>query len=80
MPVRSKKRVVCVTAQPLPGPPIRSAWSQIAPSRKTSLKIASPVISRRGRMVTPGWSRGNANHEMPACFGTSGSVRASSIP
>ena len=24
-----------------------------------------PVISRSGRMVTPGWSSGNANHEMP---------------
>ena len=31
-------------------------------------------------MVTPGWSRLNANHEMPACLGTSKSVRARSIP
>ena len=40
----------------------------------------SPVISRSGRIVTPGWSSGKANHEIPACLGTSKSVRASSIP
>ncbi len=80
IPVRSKCSVVWVTAQPLPAPPMTLSASQSAPSRKISLKTASPVISRNGRMVTPGWSSGNASHEMPACLGTARSVRASSIP
>ena len=80
IPVRSKCSVVWVTAQPLPAPPMRSRSSHTASSRNTSLNTASPVISRSGRIVTPGWSRRKANHEMPLCFGTSRSVRARSIP
>ena len=52
----------------------------MASSKKTSLNSARPVISRSGRIVTPGWSSGNANHEMPACLGASKSVRAMSMP
>jgi hypothetical protein len=80
MPVRSKCSVVWVTAQPLPSPPMRSAPSTTASLRKISLKTASPVISRSGLMVTPGWSNGKANQEMPRCLGTSKLVRASSMP
>ena len=80
MPVRSKYSVVWVTAQPLPSPPTRSAASHTASSRNTSLNTACPVISRSGRMVTPGWSSRKANHEMPLCLGTSKFVRASSMP
>ena len=80
MPLRSKNSVVLATAQPLLSPPIRSASSTTASSKNTSLNSARPVISRSGRMVTPGWSSLNANHEMPACLGTSKSVRARSMP
>ena len=80
MPLRSKNSVVLATAQPLLSPPMRSASSTTASSKNTSLNSARPVISRSGRMVTPGWSSLNANHEMPACFGTSKSVRARSMP
>ena len=80
MPVRSKNNVVCVTVQPLPSPPMRAASSTTASSRKISLKTASPVISRSGRIVTPGWSSGKANHEIPLCLGTSKFVRARSMP
>ena len=72
--------VVCVTAHPLFSPPTRFASSTIASSKNTSLKMAWPVISRRGRIVTPGWSSGNANQEIPACLATSKLVRARSIP
>ena len=51
-----------------------------APSMKTSLNIARPVISRSGRISTPGWSISNPKYEMPVCFGDSGSVRAISMP
>ena len=80
MPVRSNMRVVWVTLHPLLTPPMRAASSTTASSMKTSLKRAWPVISTRGRMVTPGWSKGKANHEIPACLATEESVRASSIP
>jgi hypothetical protein len=80
IPTRSNMRVVLATAQPLFSPPIRSASATTASSKNTSLKSAWPVISTSGRMVTPGWSSRNANHEIPACLGTSTSVRASNIP
>ena len=80
MPARSNMRVVCVTAHPLFTPPMRSASATTASSKNTSLNSACPVVSTSGRMVTPGWSSGKANHEMPACFGTSESVRAMSMP
>ncbi len=80
IPARSNMSVVWVTAQPLFSPPMRSASATTASSRNTSLNSACPVISTKGRMVTPGWSRRKANQEIPACFGTSKSVRASSMP
>ena len=48
--------------------------------RNTSLNIAWPVISRSGRTSTPGWCMSSAKHVMPWCFGTSGFVRAISMP
>ena len=39
-----------------------------------------PVISRKGRIVTPGWSSRRANQEIPACLAASRSVRARSMP
>ena len=68
-PARSAASVVLATAQPLLSPPIMFASGTRAPSRKTSLNIARPVISRSGRISTPGWSISNAKYEMPVCFG-----------
>ena len=48
--------------------------------RNTSLNNARPVISRSGRTSTPGWCMSNANQVMPWCLGTSGLVRAISMP
>ena len=48
--------------------------------KNTSLKIATPVISRTGRTSTPGVSIGQMKYEMPWCFATSGSVRAIRMP
>ncbi len=79
-PARSAASVVFVTAQPLFRPPIMFQSGTRAPSMKTSLNIARPVISRSGRTSTPGWSISNAKYEMPVCFGAFGSVRAISIP
>ena len=42
--------------------------------------MAWPVISRSGRTSTPGWCMSMANQVMPWCLGTSGSVRAISMP
>ena len=72
--------VVLPTLQPLLSPPMRALSATRASSMNTSLNRARPVISVRGRTSTPGWSMAKANHEMPACLGWSGSVRASSMP
>ncbi len=46
----------------------------------TSLNMAWPVISTRGRTSMPGWCMSMANQVMPWCFGTSTLVRAMSMP
>jgi len=47
----------------------------------TSLNSARPVISRSGRTSTAlPWCMSNANQVMPWCLGTSGLVRAMSMP
>ena len=66
--------------QPSPSPPTTQSAGILAPSMKTSLKCATPVIWFRGRTSTPGWRMGRTSIEMPACFGTSQSVRASRMP
>ena len=48
--------------------------------KNTSLNDAPPDICRIGRTSTPGASIGTMKAVMPACFGTSGSVRAISSP
>ena len=48
-----------------------------APSKNTSLNSLPPVSIRIGRTSTPGVSIGHNRNEMPRCFGTVGSVRAS---
>ena len=53
---RSLARVVIATRQPSPSPPSRLASGTRASLKKTSLKAASPVISRSGRTSTPGCS------------------------
>ena len=80
MPDRSWNRVVLATVQPLFTAPMRASSRTTASVKKTSLNIVLPVISRSGRTSTPGWCMSNANQVMPWCFGTVGSVRASSMP
>ena len=53
---RSLDKVVMATRQPSPRAPRRSSSCTLASVKKTSLKAASPVISRNGRTSTPGWS------------------------
>ena len=57
-----------------------ASWGTRVSSRNTSLNMAWPVISRRGRISTPGWRMSMANQVMPWCFGASGAVRARSMP
>ena len=59
---------------------MRSASATGASSKCTSLKWVSPFICRSGLTMTPGAFMSSANAVMPACFGTLGSVRASSSP
>ena len=80
MPARSWVSVVFATVQPWLTPPSTLACGTRALSMKTSLKTASPVISRSGRTSTPGWRIGNRKYVMPWCFGRSGSVRAMRMP
>ena len=77
---RSSPRVVSVVAQPPLTSPTTSRSHTTASSRNTSLNSALPFICRNGRTSTPGWCMSSTNHVMPRCFGTPGSVRASSIP
>jgi hypothetical protein len=78
--VRSKPSVDSATAQPPFSSPMIADAATRASDRNTSLKPESPVIWISGRTSTPGWFIGSAKYVMPRCLGTSGSVRASSIP
>ena len=72
---RSFISVVRATRHPSWRSPTRLAAGMRASSKNTSLKWASPVIWRSGRIVMPGVRRSTMKHEMPLCFGTVGSVR-----
>ena len=48
--------------------------------RKTSQKLDAPFICLSGRASIPGCFMSMAKYVMPACLGTSTSVRASSMP
>ena len=78
--VRSFMSVVIETRQPSPTSPIRSASAMRASVKYTSLNSASPVIWRRGRTSTPGACMSTMKYVRPLCFGSSGSVRATSMP
>ena len=78
--MRSNISVVSAVPQPPPTGPTTASASSATSSKKTSLNSASPDSLRSGRTVTPGASIGTMNIVRPLCFGTSGSVRASSIP
>ena len=77
---RSLPSVTLASAQPPFTSPTRFFAGRRTSSRNTSLKAWSPVMSTMGRIVTPGASIGHTKYEMPRCFSTSGSVRASRIP
>ena len=64
-----------------PSPPGDDVKSEIRTSvKKTSLKWASSVSSRRGRTSTPGLLMSMMNAVIAACFSALGSVRARSRP
>ena len=74
---RSKPSVVMATFHPLLTPPTTLSLGQRTLVKKTSLNSADPSICSMGRTSTPGCFIGTRRYEMPACLGTSGSVRAS---
>ena len=78
--VRSLASVVSATAHPPPTSPSTSSCSTRASVKKTSLKMARPVISRIGRTSMPGWCMSMTKYVRPRCLGTSESVRAIKIP
>src|SRR3984957_18022851 len=80
MLIRSLASVALATAQPALTSPTTSASGMNTSSRKTSLNIASPVISRSGRTVTPGGAMSTTSIVMPLCLGASGSVRTVARP
>ena len=75
---RSKRSVTLVTRQPSFSAPTRLATGTRTSSRNTSQKWLSPSIVRIGRTSTPSLRMSRISHEMPLCFGASGSVRTSS--
>lgn len=77
---RSWDSVVRPTAQPPCSVPTRLACGTRASARDTSLNDARLFISRSWRTSAPAWRIGKTRNEMPRCLGTSGSVRANSIP
>ena len=72
--------VVIATCQPSPSSPTRIESGMRTSSMNTSLNSASPVICTSGRTSTPGACMSSTKYERPLCFGTSGFVRARSIP
>ncbi|SKT97064.1 Uncharacterised protein [Mycobacteroides abscessus subsp. abscessus] len=73
---RSLANVVRARRQPSSTEPTTFSSGTMTPSRKTSLNISSPVISRSGRTVMPGVFMSSRKYVMPLCLGTSGLVRA----
>ena len=72
---RSFIRVVSATVQPWLTSPRRWASGTRTSVKKTSLKLAPPVIWRSGRISTPGARMSTTNPVRPLCLGRSGSVR-----
>lgn len=77
---RSFANMVVAARQPSFTRPTTFAAGIRTPSRKISLKCASPFIWWIGRISAPGELRSSTNIVMPRCLGTSGSVRAMSSP
>ena len=77
---RSLPSVTLASAQPWFTSPTRLPAGMRTSVKNTSLKSASPVISRIGRISMPGRSIGQMKYEMPWCLGASGSVRAMRMP
>ena len=77
---RSFISVVRATFQPLLTSPRRSESGTRTSVKKTSLKLAPPVIWRSGRISTPGARMSTTKPVRPLCLGRSGSVRAMISP
>ncbi len=71
---------VRAAGQPLSMSPSTFATGTRTLSKNTSLKCAAPVAWMSGRTSMPGRSMSTSRNVMPWCFGTSGLVRASSMP
>ena len=80
MATRSYINMAVAMRQPLLRSPSRFAARTRTSVKNTSLKWVPPSIWWMGRTSTPSESMGTMNIEMPACLGTSGSVRAMMIP
>jgi hypothetical protein len=72
--------VVRAHRQPSFSAPTRQSSGTSTSSKNTSLNISWPVSSRNGRTSMPGVRMSSMKHEMPSCFGASGSVRARQMP
>ena len=77
---RSFISVVRATFQPLLTSPRRWLSGTRTSVKKTSLKLAPPVIWRNGRISTPGARMSTTKPVRPLCLGRSGSVRAMISP
>ena len=78
--LRSWNRVDCATRQPPLTSPMTRSTGTLASVRNTSQKLDAPFICLSGRASIPGCFMSMAKYVMPACLGTSTSVRASSMP
>ena len=75
MEARSFMSVVSATVQPWLTSPSRWSSGTRTSVKKTSLKVAPPVIWRSGRTSTPGAFMSTTKPVRPLCLGRSGSVR-----
>ena len=80
MATRSYMSMAVAMRQPLLRSPSRLSAPMRTSVKNTSLKWVPPSIWWMGRTSTPSASMGTMNIEMPACLGTSGSVRAMTMP
>ena len=80
MATRSYISMAVAMRQPLFRSPRRLSALMRTSVKNTSLKWVPPSIWWMGRTSTPSESMGTMNIEMPACLGTSGSVRAMMTP
>ena len=80
MLTRSLPNVALATVQPALGSPTTSSSGTKTSLKKTSLNSFPPVIWRSGRTSTPGAFISTITIVMPACLGTSKSVRTVANP